>query len=69
VTKVRERAGFHDRHVKSWWKVHVHVTTARVGHHRILQATGPSTPHGLAAVLLAVGEQDDMPPHIVHVGG
>ena len=42
----------------------VEVTAARVGHHRVLRATGPSVPNVLAAVLLAVSEQDDMPPHI-----
>ena len=42
----------------------VEVTAARVGHHRILRATGPSAPNVLAAVLLAVSEQDDMPPHV-----
>jgi hypothetical protein len=42
----------------------VEVTAARVGHHRVLRATGPSTPNVLAAVLLAVSERDDMPPHI-----
>ena len=43
---------------------HVHVTAARVGHHRVLRATGPSVPNVLAAVLLAVSDQDDMPPHV-----
>ena len=42
----------------------VEVTAARVGHHRVLRATGPSVPNVLAAVLLAVSEQDDMPSHI-----
>ena len=42
----------------------VDVTAARVGHHRVLRATGPSVPNVLAAVLLAVSEQDDMPSHI-----
>jgi hypothetical protein len=40
------------------------ATAARVGHHRVLRATGPSVPNVLAAVLLAVSEQDDMPSHI-----
>jgi len=30
----------------------------------VLRATGPSVPNVLAAVLLAVSEQDDMPSHI-----
>lgn len=34
------------------------------GSHRVLRATGPSVPNVLAAVLLAVSEQDDMPSHI-----
>lgn len=42
----------------------VEVTAARVGHHRVLRATGPSVPNVLAAVLLAASEQDDMPSHI-----
>ena len=42
----------------------VEVTAARVGHHRVLRATGPSVPNVLAAVLLAVSDQDDMPSHI-----
>ena len=42
----------------------VEVTGVRVGHHRVLRATGPSVPNVLAAVLLAVSEQDDMPSHI-----
>jgi hypothetical protein len=43
---------------------HVEVTAARVGHHRVLRATGPSVPNVLAAVLLSVSGQDDMPSHI-----
>jgi hypothetical protein len=42
----------------------VEVTAARVGHHRVLRATGPSVPNVLAAVLLAVSERDDLPPHV-----
>lgn len=42
----------------------VDVTAARVGHHRVLRATGPSVPNVLAAVLLAVSDQDDMPSHV-----
>ena len=42
----------------------VEVTAARVGHHRVLRATGPAVPNVLAAVLLAVSERDDMPSHI-----
>lgn len=42
----------------------VEVTGVRVGHHRVLRATGPSVPNVLAAVLLAVTEQDDMPSHV-----
>ncbi len=42
----------------------VDVTGVRVGHHRVLRATGPSVPNVLAAVLLAVSEQDDMPAHV-----
>jgi hypothetical protein len=42
----------------------VEVAGVRVGHHRVLRATGPSVPNVLAAVLLAVSEQDDMPSHI-----
>ena len=42
----------------------VEVTAARVGHHRVLRAMGPSVPNVLAAVLLAVSEEDDMPSHI-----
>ena len=41
----------------------VEVTGVRVGHHRVLRATGPSVPNVLAAVLLAVSEQDGMPSH------
>jgi hypothetical protein len=39
----------------------VEVTAARVGHHRVLRASGLSV---LAAVLLDVSSQDDMPSHI-----
>jgi hypothetical protein len=46
------------------FSTNVDVTAARVGHHRVLRATGPSVPNVLAAVLLAVSEQDDMPSHI-----
>ncbi len=42
----------------------VEVTGVRVGHHRVLRAIGPSVPNVLAAVLLEVTEQDDMPSHI-----
>ena len=42
----------------------VEVAGVRVGHHRVLRATGPSVPNVLAAVLLAVSDQDDMPSHI-----
>lgn len=42
----------------------VEVTGARVGHHRVLRATGPSVPNVLAAVLLQVSTQDDMPSHV-----
>ena len=42
----------------------VEVTAVRVGHHRVLRATGPSVPNVLAAVLLAVSDQDDMPSHV-----
>ncbi len=42
----------------------VEVEGVRVGDHRVLRATGPSVPNVLAAVLLAVSEQDDMPSHI-----
>ncbi|KRF37512.1 APC family permease [Nocardioides sp. Soil805] len=42
----------------------VEVFGVRVGHHRVLRAIGPSVPNVLAAVLLAVTEQDDMPSHI-----
>lgn len=42
----------------------VDVTGVRVGNHRVLRATGPSVPNVLAAVLLAVSDVDDMPPHI-----
>ena len=42
----------------------VSVTADRVGDHRVLRATGASAPNVLAAILLAVSEQDDMPPHI-----
>ena len=41
----------------------VEVAGVRVGHHRVLRATGPSVPNVLAAVLLAVSEQDGMPSH------
>ena len=40
------------------------VTAVRVGGHRVFRATGPSVPNVLAAVLLAVRDQDDMPPHV-----
>ena len=46
------------------FSTYVEVTGVRVGNHRILRATGPSVPNVLAAVLLAVSELDDMPPHI-----
>ena len=46
------------------FSTHVEVTAARVGAHRVLRATGPSVPNVLAAVLLAVSDQDDMPSHI-----
>ena len=39
----------------------VEVTAARVGHHRVLRATGPSVPNVLAAVLLAVRERTTCP--------
>ncbi len=42
----------------------VEVEGVRVADHRVLRATGPSVPNVLAAVLLAVSEQDDMPSHI-----
>lgn len=42
----------------------VEVEGVRVADHRVLRATGPSVPNVLAAVLLAVTEQDDMPSHI-----
>jgi hypothetical protein len=48
----------------SEFSTQVEVTAARVGHHRVLRATGPSVPNVLAAVLLAVSELDDMPSHI-----
>ena len=40
------------------------VTAARVGHHQVLRATGPSVPNVLAAVLLAVSKLDDTPSHV-----
>ena len=42
----------------------VEVTGVRVGHHRILRATGPSIPNVLAAILLAVSDMDDVPSHV-----
>ncbi len=46
------------------FSTHVEVRAARVGHHRVLRATGPSVPNVLAAVLLEVSAQDDMPSHV-----
>jgi hypothetical protein len=40
------------------------VTAERIGGHRVLTASGPSVPNVLAAVLLAVRDIDDMPPHV-----
>ncbi|WP_370246590.1 amino acid transporter [Nocardioides sp.] len=40
------------------------VTARRIGPHRVLRASGPSTANVLAAILLAVRDIDDMPPHI-----
>jgi hypothetical protein len=48
----------------SEFATHVDVTGVRVGTHRVLRATGPSVPNVLAAVLLAVSERDDLPPHV-----
>ncbi|GAB3874363.1 APC family permease [Terrabacter terrigena] len=42
----------------------VHVTSAVVGGHYILRATGPSVPNVLAAVLLDVRDRVSKPPHI-----
>jgi hypothetical protein len=42
----------------------VQVTSAVVGAHYVLRATGPSVPNVLAAVLLDVREQMSKPPHI-----
>jgi hypothetical protein len=42
----------------------VQVTAVNVGAHQVLRAVGPSVPNVLAAVLLAVRDQTQEPPHV-----
>jgi hypothetical protein len=42
----------------------VSVTSARIGQHRVMRATGTSVPNVLAAVLLHVRDLTPVPPHV-----